>query len=65
MKLFWSILAVLLLTGGLLALPVIARRGRAPADCRERVVMVKGPHGQPLECVCIEGTLSTCFSPGP
>jgi hypothetical protein len=65
MKLFWSIVAVLVLAGAFLALPVVARRATPPADCRGRVVMVKGPHGQPLECVCIEGTLSACFSPGP
>jgi hypothetical protein len=65
MKLFWSILAVLALTAVFLGVAVVARRTTPPADCRGRVVMVKGPHGQPLECVCIEGTMSTCFSPGP
>ena len=49
--------------GLLLAVP-LSRKQAAP-DCTNRVVMIKGPHGEPIECVCVGGTLSTCFSPGP
>jgi hypothetical protein len=30
-----------------------------------QVVIMKGPDGEPVECVCLEGSLSTCFNPGP
>jgi hypothetical protein len=63
-QLLW-ILALLTLLGVLIAVPVIARRQQPGPDCRDRVLIVKGAHGEPLECVCIEGTLATCFSPGP
>jgi hypothetical protein len=29
------------------------------------VVIMKGPDGEPVECVCLEGSLSTGFNPGP
>jgi hypothetical protein len=35
------------------------------ADCASSVVITRGPHGQPVECVCVGGTISTCFDPGP
>jgi hypothetical protein len=28
-------------------------------------VIGKGPDGDPIECVCLGGALSTCFNPGP
>jgi hypothetical protein len=64
MKQLGWVLAVLLALGVLLSIPVIARRTPGP-DCTSRVAIVKGPHGAPVECVCIGGTLSTCFDPGP
>jgi len=64
-KLLGWILAFLIAVGVLLAVPVIALRTRPWPDCTGRVLIVRGPHGQPLECVCIRGTLSTCFNPGP
>jgi hypothetical protein len=65
MKQFAVILAVLLLLAVLLAAPLIAVRREPSPDCAGRVVMVHGARGERLECVCIGGTLSTCFNPGP
>jgi hypothetical protein len=64
MKLFALILAGLGLLAILLAVSLMPRRG-APPECTGRVVMMKGPDGDPVECVCLGGTLSTCFAPGP
>ena len=47
------------------AVPVVANFSRSTADCPSRMVIVKSPRGEPLECVCIEGTLASCFRPGP
>jgi hypothetical protein len=33
--------------------------------CRGRVVIVTGPGGAPLECLCEDGRQGTCFDPGP
>ena len=62
-KLLGAILAFLIVCALLLAVPL--SRKQAARDCTNRVVMIKGPHGEPIECVCVGGTLSTCFSPGP
>ena len=64
MKIFWCVMAGLILLTGALALRVTGRP-RPSADCASSVVMVPGPHGQPVECVCIGGAVSTCFDPGP
>ena len=64
MKQLGWVLAVLAALGVVLAVPVFARRTPGP-DCTTRIVITKGPHGEPVECVCIAGTLSTCFEPGP
>lgn len=63
-------LGLLLLALGVLAAAlaaVVVTRGTKPpaADCTSRVVISRGPHGEPVECVCIAGRLSTCFEPGP
>ena len=65
MKLFGSILAILVVLSVLALVPLIARRTQPAPDCTSRVVIVKGRHGEPVECVCVGGTLSTCFEPGP
>ena len=65
MKPLAVILGVLLLLGALLVVSVLTQRRRPPPDCTEHIVIVKRPDGRPLECVCIEGTLATCFNPGP
>ena len=64
MKIFWCVMAGLVLLGGVLALRVTGRPRPSP-DCASSVVIVHGPHGEAVECVCIGGTVSTCFDPGP
>ena len=49
----------------MLAGPVVARLAYPRTDCSSRVMVVKSPRGEPLECVCVEGTLAACFKPGP
>jgi len=60
-------LLLLVLVGLAVALAglVLARGSQPAADCASRVVIARGPHGEPVECVCIGGRLSTCFDPGP
>ena len=64
MKLAVGILTSLLATAALLAVLVYGLARQSPT-CSSQVVIVKGPAGQPLECVCFQGSLSTCFDPGP
>jgi hypothetical protein len=59
------VLAFLAALAVLLAVPLLARRTSRGPDCAGRVVIVKGAHGEPLECVCIGGVLGRCFNPGP
>jgi hypothetical protein len=47
-----------------LAMQVMGR-SRAVPGCTSSVVIGRGPHGEPVECVCVEGVISTCFDPGP
>ncbi len=63
MRLVGVIVVLLMVVAVALALAVVHRH--APVDCTERVVVLQGPHGEPLECVCDAGVLSTCFNPGP
>jgi hypothetical protein len=65
MKLALGILALLFVIAALLAVPQIARRARPWPDCVSRMVITKDRDGRPVECVCLQGTLSTCFNPGP
>jgi hypothetical protein len=60
-------LLLLVLVGLAVALAgLVLARGSQPApDCASRVLIAHGPHGEPVECVCIGGRLSTCFDPGP
>lgn len=64
MKPFWWILTGLVLLVMVLSMPVMWRTRPSP-DCTSNVVIVRGPHGRPVECVCVGGTISTCFDPGP
>jgi hypothetical protein len=57
-----AFLAVLALTGTAF---VLASHNHPGPDCAGRVVMLKGPHGEPMECVCISGVMASCFEPGP
>jgi len=63
-KPFWWILTGLVLLVIVLSVPVMWWTQASP-DCTSTVVIVRGPHGEPVECVCVGGTLSTCFDPGP
>ena len=51
--------AVLVLVAALVALQ-LARR----PSCVGRVVIVAGPGGTKLECVCERGRIGACFDPG-
>ena len=58
------ILAVLLGVAVLLSV-VVGQRAKPRSDCSGQIVISRNPHGEPVECVCLGGTLSTCFNPGP
>jgi hypothetical protein len=58
------ILAILVVVAAALSLPFIIHHAQPVPRCRSRVLILKGAHGEPLECVCIDGALSTCFNPG-
>lgn len=64
MKLFLCVLAGLGLLVVALAVSV-AWRPAPSRDCTSSVIVSRGPHGEPVECVCVSGTVSTCFEPGP
>ena len=64
MKTFWWVLAGLALLVVVLAVQVMGRT-RPPRDCTSSVVIARGPHSQPVECVCVDGVIATCFNPGP
>jgi hypothetical protein len=64
MKPFWWILTGLALLVLAMSVPVMWRPRPSP-DCTSNVVIVRGPHGEQAECVCVGGTISTCFNPGP
>jgi hypothetical protein len=55
-----GVCAVLVLVAALVALQ-LARR----PSCVGRIVIIDGPGGTKLECVCERGRLGACFDPGP
>jgi hypothetical protein len=61
--LVWGLLSLPALVAGLSWLGVTPHRPGS-LQCSGRIVIVPGPRGMPLECVCEEGRLSTCFNPG-
>jgi hypothetical protein len=61
--LLW-VLAGLALLGVVLGVQVMGR-SRPSRDCASSVVIARGPHGEPVECVCVDGVIATCFHPGP
>jgi hypothetical protein len=63
-KTFWWVLAGLAFLGVVLAVQVMGRTRPSPG-CTSSVVIVRGPHGEPVECVCVDGVVATCFHPGP
>jgi hypothetical protein len=44
---------------------LVVQRTKPRSDCSGQVVITRDPSGEPVECICIGGTLSTCFNPGP
>lgn len=64
MKTFWWVLAGLAMLAVVLAVQVMGRTRPSPG-CTSSVVIARGPHGAPVECVCVNGVISTCFDPGP
>jgi hypothetical protein len=65
MKQVGWLVAFLLGVALLLTVVLLLRRPHVSADCPSGVIIVKGSRGEMLECVCVAGTLSTCFNPGP
>src|SRR5438128_11194442 len=60
-------LGVLLLAiafGLLTALSVLSLRSQRGVKCPDHVVIIRGRETGPVECVCIDGRLATCFPPG-
>jgi hypothetical protein len=64
MKMLWWVLAGLALLVVVVAVQVMGR-ARPSRDCTSSVVIARGPHGEPIECVCVDGVIATCFHPGP
>lgn len=60
----WMLVSLALLVGALSWLVIAPRRHPSP-ECTGRVLIVPGPRGMPMECVCDAGRLATCFNPGP
>jgi len=65
MKAFVWTMATFALAILLLGTWIVTRETRSAPDCPQKVYIVKRPDGESLECVCTEGTLATCFKPGP
>ncbi len=65
MKQFAWMMALLALVVLVFALNVARPHKRPAFDCTNQVLVLKGPHGEPLECVCQAGAVSSCFHPGP
>lgn len=64
MKTFWWLVAGLAVLVAVLAVQVMGRTRPSPG-CSSSVVSGRGPHGEPVLCVCVNGVMSTCFDPGP
>ena len=52
--------AVALMMAGALAVYLF----RTP-PCTGKIVIIRGPDGAPLECLCEDGRRGVCFDPGP
>ncbi len=55
-----GVCVVLVLVAGLVALQLSRRQ-----SCVGRVVIITGPGGTKLECVCEGGRIGVCVDPGP
>jgi len=65
MKFFVWTVAALVAVVLLLGVWVVTHETHTASDCPQRIVIVKRPDGESLECVCEDGALATCFKPGP
>jgi hypothetical protein len=65
MKPFVLIVLGLAVLAVLLAVPVMAGFAPVGSGCSSQVVIARTATGEAVECVCVGGTLSTCFTPGP
>jgi hypothetical protein len=55
-----GVLLLAAMVGGVLAMYLL----RTPS-CKGNIVIVKGPDGEALECLCVDGRRGACFPPGP
>jgi hypothetical protein len=58
------VLAGLVVLGLLVAAALTSRPSRRGVECASSVMIVRGRTGEPLECLCSEGILTACFTPG-
>jgi len=58
-------LFVVVVVGVGIATWLLSVRTERGVQCPDRVVVLRGHGGAPLECVCVDGALATCFAPGP
>jgi hypothetical protein len=58
-------LVMIMLVGIAAMLWLLSAGTQGGIQCSEHVVIVRGRANQPMECVCINGALASCFSPGP
>jgi hypothetical protein len=65
MKIFVWALAIVVGLGLLIGVPLLALRAHRGVKCPSQILIVRGHNGEPVECVCLDGVLSTCFEPGP
>jgi hypothetical protein len=65
MKMLAWAAAFVIVLAAVAAVGWLAARGQRGVQCPDQVVIVRGRGGTPMECVCIDGALSTCFTPGP
>ena len=65
MKSIIWVVAVVAAAVAMVAIALLALQSQRGIDCPDRVLIVRGHAGAPIECVCLEGVLSTCFEPGP
>jgi hypothetical protein len=60
-RVFMIGVGVVLVMGALLLVGQLLRR----PSCTGKIVIVKGPDGAPVECLCEQGRRGACFPAGP
>lgn len=58
------VLGILAALAILIGAPLLALRAQRGVKCPDQVLIVRGRSG-PIECICLDGVLATCFDPGP